>query len=75
MMTPAMAVGYSYPTAVPNATSLALDGPTTDWFFLSIIPEGFYYVCVKVDVDDQYQETSEVDNVLRSEKLFYVNAP
>jgi hypothetical protein len=46
--------------------------PSSSWSIPSGTPAGNYYLCAKIDPDGAVTETSEADNVLRSEKLFEV---
>ena len=65
---------YSLGTATPTiaANTPFAVSPDGGYAIPNNTPAGFYRLCAKIDVDDLISESSEVDNVVRSDKDFEV---
>lgn len=63
-------LGTRTPTISPNEPYPVL--PAGGYYIPSIVPPGTYYLCAMIDPGDQISESSENDNIIRSEWLFEV---
>lgn len=62
-------IGTREPTISSNTSYLV--GPTS-WTLADSVPVGLYYLCVMMDANFEYGETSESDNILVSESKVQV---
>ncbi len=58
-----VSIGVNNPTFVRQDTFVTVPN----------VPAGDYYLCAKIDADDSESETSESDNLVRSEKAFTIS--